>query len=88
MNPRIVIVSEDLVAPSTRDQEVRLLIGRALSTDHPVRIINVDRSGAVFGNGARPSGAARRRRDPRHAVHAHVHPAPRCATRSRRFFPK
>jgi glycosyltransferase involved in cell wall biosynthesis len=56
MNPRIVIVSEDLVAPWDEGiKKFAYSIGRALATDHPVRIVNVDRAGAVFGNGARPS---------------------------------
>jgi glycosyltransferase involved in cell wall biosynthesis len=57
MNPRIVIVSEDLVAPWDEGiKKFAFSIGRALSSDHPVRIVNVDRSGAVFGNGTRPAG--------------------------------
>ena len=56
MNPRIVIISEDLVAPWDEGiKKFAFSIGRALSVDHPVRIVNVDRSGAVFGNGARPA---------------------------------
>ena len=57
MNPRPVIVSEDLVAPWDEGiKKFAFSIGRALATDHPVRIVNVDRSGAVFGNGAGAKG--------------------------------
>jgi len=60
MNPRTVIVSEDLVAPWDEGiKKFAFSIGRALATDHPVRIVNVDRSGAVFGNGAGPAGDRR-----------------------------
>jgi len=61
MNPRIVIVSEDLVEPWDEGiKKFAFSIGRALSTDHPVRVINVDRSGAAArrgSNGARGSAA-------------------------------
>lgn len=54
MKPRIVIVSEDLVAPWDEGiKKFAFSIGRALSSDHPVRVINVDRAGAIFGNGAK-----------------------------------
>jgi glycosyltransferase involved in cell wall biosynthesis len=57
MNPRIVIVSEDLVAPWDEGiKKFACSIARALCVDHPVRMVNVDRSGLVFGSGARPSG--------------------------------
>ena len=60
MNPRIVIVSEDLVEPWDEGiKKFAFSIGRALATDHPVRIINVDRGGAAFGNGAQPSAGSR-----------------------------
>ncbi|HET6348074.1 MAG TPA: glycosyltransferase, partial [Candidatus Krumholzibacteria bacterium] len=59
MKPRIVIVSEDLVEPWDEGiKKFAFSIGHALSADHPVRIINVDRGGAVFGNGAQaPAGS-------------------------------
>jgi len=44
MNPRIVIVSEDLVEPWDEGiKKFAFSIGRALFVDHPVRVINVDR---------------------------------------------
>jgi len=59
MNPRIVIVSEDLVEPWDEGiKKFAYSIGRALIVDHPVRVINVDRAGVVFGNGARASASA------------------------------
>jgi glycosyltransferase involved in cell wall biosynthesis len=60
MNPRTIIISEDLVAPWDEGiKKFAFSIGRALATDHPVRIVNVDRSGAVFGNGAGGGGERR-----------------------------
>jgi glycosyltransferase involved in cell wall biosynthesis len=59
MNPRIVIVSEDLVAPWDEGiKKFAFSIGRALAVDHPVRVVNVDRAGVVFGRHARASRAA------------------------------
>ncbi len=54
MSPRIVIVSEDLVEPWDEGiKKFAFSIGRALGRDHPVRMINVDRSGfAAARNGA------------------------------------
>jgi glycosyltransferase involved in cell wall biosynthesis len=59
MKPRIVIVSEDLVEPWDEGiKKFTASIGRALEGDHPVRMINVDRSGlAASRNG--PPGAGR-----------------------------
>jgi len=58
MNPRIVIVSEDLVEPWDEGiKKFAYSIGRALIVDHPVRVINVDRAGAVFRKGSRTSGS-------------------------------
>jgi glycosyltransferase involved in cell wall biosynthesis len=58
MNPRIVIVSEDLVEPWDEGiKKFAYSIGRALFVDHPVRLINVDRAGVVFRNGVRPAKA-------------------------------
>lgn len=46
MAARIVIVSEDLVEPWDEGiKKFAFSIGRALAADHPVRLINVDRSG-------------------------------------------
>jgi hypothetical protein len=57
MNPRTIIVSEDLVAPWDEGiKKFAFSIGRALAADHPVRIVNVDRSGAVFGKDAAAAG--------------------------------
>jgi glycosyltransferase involved in cell wall biosynthesis len=56
MNPRIVIVSEDLVEPWDEGiKKFAFSIGRALASDHPVRVVNVDRSGGARKNGAGPS---------------------------------
>jgi glycosyltransferase involved in cell wall biosynthesis len=59
MERRIVIVSEDLAEPWDEGiKKFAFSIGRALATDHPVRIINVDRSGpAGAARGAPSSGA-------------------------------
>lgn len=82
MNPRIVIVSEDLVEPWDEGiKKFAYSIGRALVVDHPVRVINVDRAGAVFRNGSRttasaaPGGAADR--PAAHAVAIHDVPGTR-----------
>ena len=60
MNPRIVIVSEDLVEPWDEGiKKFAFSIGRALFVDHPVRVINVDRGGAIFRNGSRAEAVAK-----------------------------
>lgn len=60
MNPRIVIVSEDLVEPWDEGiKKFAFSIGRALFVDHPVRVINVDRGGAIFRNGSRAETVAK-----------------------------
>ncbi len=60
MNPRIVIVSEDLVEPWDEGiKKFAFSIGRALFVDHPVRVINVDRGGVIFRNGSRAERAAK-----------------------------
>ena len=60
MNPRIVIVSEDLVEPWDEGiKKFAFSIGRALFVDHPVRVINVDRGGLIFRNGSRAETAAK-----------------------------
>jgi glycosyltransferase involved in cell wall biosynthesis len=60
MNPRVVIVSEDLVEPWDEGiKKFAFSIGRALFVDHPVRVINVDRGGAIFRNGSRAETAAK-----------------------------
>jgi hypothetical protein len=47
MARRILIVSEDLVEPWDEGiKKFAYSIGNALAPDHPVRMINVDRSGA------------------------------------------
>ncbi|MCI0451217.1 MAG: glycosyltransferase family 4 protein [Candidatus Latescibacteria bacterium] len=55
MAHRILIVSEDLVRPWDEGiKKFAYSIGAALASDHPVRMINVDRSGhAASRNGAR-----------------------------------
>jgi glycosyltransferase involved in cell wall biosynthesis len=60
MNPRIVIISEDLVEPWDEGiKKFAFSIGRALFVDHPVRVINVDRGGVIFRNGSRAETAAK-----------------------------
>jgi glycosyltransferase involved in cell wall biosynthesis len=60
MNPRIVIVSEDLVEPWDEGiKKFAFSIGRALFVDHPVRVINVDRGGTIFRNGSRAETVAK-----------------------------
>jgi len=58
MARRILIVSEDLVAPWDEGiKKFAYSIGAALAPDHPVRVINVDRSGrAASGNDVRAQG--------------------------------
>jgi len=58
MARRIVIVSEDLVEPWDEGiKKFTFSLGRALSSRHAVRMINVDRSGlAARQNGATPGG--------------------------------
>lgn len=68
MNPRVVIVSEDLVEPWDEGiKKFAFSVGRALFVDHPVRVINVDRAGAIFGNGARAATGSP-------STHGHVVP--------------
>ena len=63
MNPRVVIVSEDLVEPWDEGiKKFAYSVGRALAVDHPVRVINVDRGGAVFRGASRRLRAAGRER--------------------------
>jgi glycosyltransferase involved in cell wall biosynthesis len=60
MNPRIVIVGEDLVEPWDEGiKKFAFSMGRALFVDHPVRVINVDRSGVIFRNGSRAEKVAK-----------------------------
>jgi glycosyltransferase involved in cell wall biosynthesis len=60
MNPRIVIVSEDLVEPWDEGiKKFAFSIGRALFVDHPVRVINVDRGNVIFRNGSRAETVAK-----------------------------
>jgi len=60
MNPRIVIVSEDLVEPWDEGiKKFAFSVGRALFVDHPVRVINVDRAGVIFRNGSRAETIAK-----------------------------
>ncbi|HXV13599.1 MAG TPA: glycosyltransferase [Candidatus Krumholzibacteria bacterium] len=62
MARRILIVSEDLVQPWDEGiKKFAYSIGTALAPDHPVRMINVDRSGGAASRGgthAREAGAA------------------------------
>lgn len=60
MARRILIISEDLVEPWDEGiKKFAFSIGAALSPDHPVRMINVDRGGrAASRNGGAPSGDA------------------------------
>jgi glycosyltransferase involved in cell wall biosynthesis len=77
MSPRILVISEDLVAPFDEGiKKFAVSIARALEDDHPVRIVNVDRGGAAAsGNGSHgaPTGTT-----PIHDVpgtRTFVHPA-------------
>jgi len=81
MNPRVVIISEDLVEPW--DEGIKKFahsIGHALFVDHPVRMINVDRAGAIFANGSRgvvPASSSNHARTHGHGITIHDVPGTR-----------
>ena len=57
MARRILIVSEDLVEPWDEGiKKFAYSIGHALAPDHPVRLINVDRSGGAAARNGAPTG--------------------------------
>ena len=59
MSPRIVIVSEDLVEPWDEGiKKFAFSIGRALGSDHQVRMINVDRGGFAAARNGGAAGAS------------------------------